>query len=88
MSSRRQIPAAFSKGYVLCSPAGKLQPQTFGDTVAQAISAKYRKPATWEKAQARGWCVQFVFVRFFVPVFKATFITPEIDIEEPCDEHA
>ncbi len=78
MTSKRQIPAAFTKGYVLCSPSGKLQPKTWSDTAAKAIASKYRKRETWEKAQRRGWSVQLVYVRFFVPVFKATFTTKEI----------
>lgn len=78
MTSKRQIPAAFSKGYVLCSPSGKLQPKTWSETSAKAIASKYRKRDTWEKAQSRGWSVQLVYVRFFVPVFKTTFTTTEI----------
>ncbi|MCZ7893344.1 hypothetical protein O9X99_16860 [Agrobacterium salinitolerans] len=78
MTSKRQIPSAFTRGYVLCSPGGKLQPRTWGATAKKAIATKYRKRATWEKAQSRGWSVQFVYVRFFVPVFKATFTTAEI----------
>ncbi|MDH0908839.1 hypothetical protein N5C66_05925 [Rhizobium pusense] len=78
MTSKRQIPAAFAKGYVLCSPSGKLQQQTWSATAAKAIASKYRKRETWEKAQRRGWSVQFVYARFFVPVFKSTFTTTEI----------
>ncbi|MEW4398917.1 hypothetical protein AB1J06_09550 [Agrobacterium tumefaciens] len=78
MTSKRQIPAAFAKGYVLCSPSGKLQQKTWSETAAKAIASKYRKRETWEKAQSRGWSVQFVYVRFFIPVFKATFTTTEI----------
>ena len=78
MTSKRQIPAAFSKGYVLCSPSGKLQPKTWSETAAKAVASKYRKRETWEKAQRRGWAVQLVYVRFFVPVFKATLTTKEI----------
>lgn len=78
MTSKRQIPAAFTKGYVLCSPSGKLQPNTWAATAAKAIASKYRKRETWEKAQGRGWSVQLVYVRFFVPVFKTTFTTTEI----------
>lgn len=78
MTSKRQIPAAFTKGYVLCSPSGKLQPKTCCATAAKAIAAKYRKCETWEKAQSRGWTVQLVYVRIFVPVFKTTFTSTEI----------
>lgn len=78
MTSKRQIPAAFTKGHVLCSPSGKLQPKTWSETAAKAIASKYRKRETWEKAQRRGWSVQFVYVRFFIPVFKATFTNTEI----------
>lgn len=83
MTSKRQIPAAFTKGYILCSPSGKLQPSTWGATAKKAIATKYRKRETWEKAQGRGWSVQLVYVRFFVPVFKATFTTTEIS--EACN---
>lgn len=86
MTSRRQVPPAFAKGYVLCSPAGKLQQKTFAATARAAIATKHRKSATWEKARERGWSVEFVYVRFFIPVFKATCATAEIDIEEPCDD--
>jgi hypothetical protein len=86
VTDKRQIPAAFAKGYVLCSPSGKLQPNTWNETAAKAIASKYRKRDTWEKAQRRGWSVQFVYVRFFIPVFKATFTTTEIreayDVED------
>lgn len=78
MTSKRQIPAAFAKGYVLCSPTGNLQQKTWSETAEKAIASKYRKRGTWEKAQRRGWSVQFVYVRFFIPVFKATFTTTEI----------
>ncbi|WP_349507249.1 hypothetical protein [Agrobacterium pusense] len=78
MTSKRQIPAAFTKGYVLCSPSGKLQTSTWSASAKRAIATKYRKPETWEKARSRGWTVQLVNVRFFVPVFKATFTTPEM----------
>ncbi|MRH93916.1 hypothetical protein [Agrobacterium tumefaciens] len=78
MTSKRQIPAAFAKGYVLCSPSGKLQPKAWSETATKAIASKYRKRETWENAQRRGWSVQFVYVRFFIPVFKATFTTAEI----------
>lgn len=83
MTDNRQIPAAFAKGYLLCSPSGKLQPTTWSATAARAIAARYRKRETWEKAQRRGWSVRFVYVRFFIPVFKATFTTAEIS--EACD---
>lgn len=82
MTGKRQIPSVFSKGFVLCSPKGELQANAWGDTEADAIATKFRRASTraarWEKAQAKGWTVQFVYVRFFVPVFKSTFTTPEI----------
>lgn len=78
MTSKRQIPAAFAKGYVLCSPSGKLQHKTWSATAAKAIASKYRKRETWEKAQSRGWSVQFIYARFFIPVFKATFTNTAI----------
>jgi len=86
MTSRHPIPPAFAKGYVLCSPTGKLQQKTFAATARAAVATKHRKSSTWEKARERGWSVEFVYVRFFIPVFKATSPTAQIDIEESCDD--
>lgn len=90
MTSKRQIPAAFTRGYVLCNPTGRLVPSTLRSTRADAIAAKHRvkktREAAWEKAQAKGWSVQFVYVRVFIPVFKTTYSTTEIsevdDVED------
>lgn len=90
MSDARQIPAAFTRGYVLCTPAGRLVPSTWRSTEADAIAAKHRvkktREAAWKKAQAKGWSVQFVYVRVFIPVFKTTYSTTEIsevhDVED------
>lgn len=81
MSDGRQIPAAFTRGYVLCTPAGRLVPSTWRSTEADAIAAKHRvkktRESAWTKAQAKGWSVQFVYVRVFIPVFLKTYSTTE-----------
>ncbi|CDN93502.1 hypothetical protein [Agrobacterium tumefaciens] len=82
MTGDQQIPPAFAKGYALCAPTGRLQPKTWRATEAEAIAAKYRKASTWEKAQGKGWSVQFVYVRVFIPVFKSTYS----NTSEACDE--
>ncbi len=90
MSKQRPIPSAYTRGWVLCSPAGILQPGTLRQSSADAIAAKYRVRKTrervWADAQAKGWTVRFIYVRFFVPVFKSTNPTTEMsevhDVED------
>lgn len=77
MNSAEKILPGFSKGYALCAPTGQLQPTTWRGTAAEAIACKFRKESTWVKAQGKGWSVQFVYVRVFVPVFKSTYSNPE-----------
>lgn len=68
---------------MLCTPAGKLLPETWRGSAADAIAVKYRvkktREAAWKKAQAKGWSVQFVYVRVFIPVFKTTYSSTEIN---------
>lgn len=86
MTKKQAIPSAFSSGWMLCSPTGKLQPATLRRYRDDAIAAKFRvkktRDAAWEEAQSKGWTARFVYVRFFIPVFKSTNPTP---IEELCD---
>lgn len=90
MTRKQAIPSAFSRGWMLCSPAGKLQPATLRKFRGDAIAAKFRvkktRDAAWEEAQAKGWTARFVYVRFFVPVFKSTHSTNEkIEVEDDED---
>ena len=87
MTKHRQIPSAFTKGWVLCSPSGTLQPSTFRKERGDAIAAKFRvlksREKLWADAEAKGWTVRHVYVRFFVPVFKSTYATSELS--EACE---
>lgn len=68
-------PAAFSKGYALCSPENVLQPETFAKSEKKAIGKSFKKPGrkkAWVEAQEKGWSVRFVYMRVFVPVFHST----------------
>lgn len=85
MTNAPKIPPAFSKGYTLCSPSGRLLPKTVRGTSKAAIAARFpvkkTRDASWAKAQAEGWSVKLVYVRVFIPVFKST--NPKT--EEVCD---
>ncbi|MDQ1196514.1 hypothetical protein [Agrobacterium sp. SORGH_AS 787] len=85
MKQKLSIPPAFSKGYALCNPSGRLLPKTVRGTRDAAISARFpvkkTRDASWAKAQAEGWSVKLVYVRVFIPVFKST--NPKT--EEVCD---
>ena len=87
MTKHRQIPSAYTQGWVLCSPAGRLQPATFRRFRSEAIAAKFRvlksREERWAEAEAKGWTVRYVYVRFFVPVFKSTYSSSEIS--EACE---
>ncbi len=68
-------PAAFCKGYALCSPENLLLPDTFAKSEKKAIGKTFKKPGrkkAWAKALEEGWSVRFVYMRVFVPVFHAT----------------
>ncbi len=68
-------PAAFCKGYALCSPDNLLLPETFAKSEKKTIGKKFKKPGrkkAWAKAQDEGWTVRFVYMRLFVPVFHST----------------
>ncbi len=68
-------PAAFSKGYALCSPDNLLLPETFAKSEKKAIGKNFKKPGrkkAWAEAQEKGWSVRFVYMRVFVPVFHST----------------
>lgn len=86
MTAHRQIRSVFTKGYALCSPAGKLQSKTVRTTQAEAIAAKHRVKKTradaWAKAQAKGWTVRLVYIRIFVPVFYTTVSTAELEQDD------
>jgi len=85
MTNAQKIPPAFSKGYTLCSPGGRLLPKTVRGTRNAAIAARFpvkkTRDASWAKAQAEGWSVKLVYVRVFIPVFKST----NRKTEEVCD---
>lgn len=87
MKDKPAIPPAFSKGHALCNPKGRLLPKTVRDTPNAAIAARFpvkkTREASWSKAQAEGWTVRLVYVRVFLPVFKSTNATREI--ERDCD---
>lgn len=87
MTDLRTIPPAFTRGYALCNPAGRLLPRSWRGTEADAIATRFvvkkTREAAWEKAQAEGWSVKSVYVRVFIPVFKTTYSSPEID--EDCE---
>jgi hypothetical protein len=86
MTENLRPPSAFKKGYALCSPANILQPDSFGETEAEAIASKFTKKKkrekAWAKAQSKGWTVKLVYVRMFVPVFYATASAKELETEE------
>ncbi|MBB3947564.1 hypothetical protein GGQ73_003532 [Rhizobium skierniewicense] len=78
-------PAAFSKGYALCSPDNQLLPETFAQSERKAISKTFKKPGrkkAWAEAQEKGWSVRFVYMRVFVPVFHSSSTTDEVFDDE------
>ncbi len=78
-------PAAFCKGYALCSPDNVLQPETFAKNEKKAIGKSFKKPGrkkAWAEAQEKGWSVRFVYMRVFVPVFHSTSTSDEVFDED------
>jgi hypothetical protein len=85
MSEMTLPPAAFRKGYALCSPDNALQPDTFAKSEKKAIAKHFQKPGrkkAWAEAQSAGWSVRFVYMRLFVPVFHSTATAVDIESED------
>lgn len=67
---------AYSQGFALCRPTGILVASSFRATPEAAIATMFTDPTFredfWQRAQAHGWTVRFVFTQVWVPQFYVT----------------
>ena len=84
----RRPAKALADGYALCTPAGQLLPHTYRETEAGAIATLFSANAlarqAWALAEADGWSVEYVYARFFSPVFFVD-VVPEPRPEASAD---
>ena len=71
-AARRPV-KVLTDGYMLSTPAGNLLGHTYRTTENDAIVTLFpindRGYELWTQAQRDGWTVEYVFARFFSPVF-------------------
>lgn len=67
---------AYSDGFALCMPSGILLGKTYRDTPEAAIATIFSDPVLrdefWQRAQAHGWTVRYVFQHVWEPLFFPT----------------
>lgn len=76
MDGRVSMKAAYSDGFALCTPSGILLGKSYRETPEAAIDTMFTDPVHrdefWQRAQAHGWTVRYVYSQVWVPQFFPT----------------
>lgn len=67
---------SFSRGFALCTPEGEILGHSYRPTADEAVACRlprrFGREARWARLTARGWSVQAVYARVWVPLFHVS----------------